>query len=356
MSTKDWLEKDYYAALGVPADVDAATLKKTYRKLARAHHPDANKGDASEEARFKEISEAYDVLSDPKTRAEYDQVRAYVASGGPGMGGGFGGGFGGGGFDGAGFGGGGGGEGLRINLEDLLRNADGGEFRLSDLFGAAFSGGDFGGDFSGGRAARPRRGADTQAKVRLSFDDAWSGTTLQLRINNASVKAKVPAGVRNNAIIKLKGKGQPGSGGGPAGDLLITVQVDPDQVFSRDGDDVRVTVPVRFDEAALGAEIPVPVPAGGTVTVKIPPNTQNGRTFRVRGKGAPKRAGGLGDVLATVEVAVPQKLSEKEKDAIKSYAQAAGNEDPRAQLLAASANRKSASQDGTASTGQKEPR
>lgn len=352
MSTKDWLEKDYYAMLGVSSDVDAAALKKTYRKLARAHHPDANKGDAAEEARFKEISEAYDVLSDPKTRAEYDQVRAYVASGGPGMGGGFGGG----GFAGpGGFGGAGGNEGLRIDLEDLLRNADGGEFRLSDLFGAAFSGGDFGeGSFGGARPTRARRGADTQAKVRLSFDDAWSGTTLQLRINNNAVKAKVPAGVRNNAIIKLKGKGQPGAGGGPAGDLLITVQVDPDQVFARDGDDVRVTVPVRFDEAALGAEIPVPVPAGGTVTVKIPPNTQNGRTFRVRGKGAPKRAGGLGDVLATVEVAVPQKLSEKEKDAIKSYAEAAGREDPRAQLLAASANRKPVGDPSSANSSQKD--
>lgn len=349
MSTKDWLEKDYYAMLGVSSNVDAATLKKTYRKLARAHHPDANKGDAASEARFKEVSEAYDVLSDAKTRAEYDQVRAYVASGGPGRGGGFGGG----GFGEQGFGGADG-EGLRINLEDLLRNADGGDFRLSDLFGAAFSGGDFGGGsnagFGGGRAARPRRGSDTQARVRLSFDDAWSGTTLQLRINNNSVKAKVPAGVRNNAIIKLKGKGQPGAGGGPAGDLLITVQVDPDQVFARDGDDVRVTVPIRFDEAALGAEIPVPTPAGGTVTVKIPPNTQNGRTFRVRGKGAPKRAGGLGDVLATVEVAVPQKLSEQEKDAIKGYAAAAGNEDPRSQLLAASANRKSSNGGASAGT------
>lgn len=132
MSTKDWLEKDYYSILGVPSSVDATTLKKTYRKLARAHHPDANKGDPASEARFKEVSEAYDVLSDPKTRAEYDQVRAYVASGGAPPGAGFGGG-------GPGFGG----EGLRINLEDLLRNADGGEFRLSDLFGAAFGGGDF---------------------------------------------------------------------------------------------------------------------------------------------------------------------------------------------------------------------
>ncbi|MBM3722896.1 MAG: J domain-containing protein [Actinobacteria bacterium] len=347
MSTKDWLEKDYYSILGVPSSVDATTLKKTYRKLARAHHPDANKGDPASEARFKEVSEAYDVLSDPKTRAEYDQVRAYVASGGAPPGAGFGGG-------GPGFGG----EGLRINLEDLLRNADGGEFRLSDLFGAAFGGGDFqdrgsagfpGGDFGGGRfsgfggggrAPRARRGADTQAKVKLSFDEAWSGTTLQLRVNNQSVKAKVPAGVRNNALIKLKGKGQPGANGGPAGDLLITVEVEPDSVFARDGDDVRVNLPVRFDEAALGGEVVVPVPSGGTVTLKLPPNTQNGRTFRVRGKGAPKRAGGNGDLLATVEVAVPQKLSDSERKAIEDYASAAAKENPREQLLASAANRK----------------
>jgi molecular chaperone DnaJ len=251
---------------------------------------------------------------------------------------------------------------LRINLEDLLRNAEGGEFRLSDLFGAAFGGGSgfggaggggFGGAAGGGfggaggsgfggstRAPRARRGADAEARVKLSFDQAWSGTTLQLRVNNQSVKAKVPAGVRNNALIKLRGKGQPGANGGLAGDLLITVEVEPDSVFVRDGDDVRVNVPVRFDEAALGGEVVVPVPTGGTVTLKLPANTQNGRTFRVRGKGAPKRAGGNGDLLATVEVAVPQRLSDSERKAVEDYAAAATQENPREQLLASAANRK----------------
>ncbi|MFG2821834.1 molecular chaperone DnaJ [Kitasatospora sp. NPDC048365] len=376
MSAKDYVEKDYYKVLGVPKDATAAEIKKTYRKLAREFHPDANKGDAKAEERFKDISEAYDVLSDDKRRKEYDEARSLFGSGG-----------------------------FRPN------GAAGGSFDFGDLFGGAGpqSGGGlgdvFGGLFNrGGRTAQPRRGADVETEVTLSFEEAVDGATVPLRMTSQAacrscagtgakagttprvcptcvgagtvsrgqgafalsepcrdckgrgmivddpctvchgsgrassartMQVRIPAGVQDSQRIRLKGKGAQGERGGQPGDLYVTVHVDAHPVFGRKGDNLTVTVPVTFPEAALGGTIEVPTLNGPAVKLKLPAGSANGLTMRARGKGATRKDGTRGDLLVTVEVVVPKHVTGDALDALEQYREATASDDPRAALFKA---------------------
>ena len=306
MASQDWFEKDFYKVLGVSKDVTEAELKKVYRKLARQFHPDSNPDDAKAEARFKEISEAYSVLSDKQQRAEYDQVRAMGSgarfTGGPG--GGFTGGF----------------PGGSAGFEDVFSN----------LFGGA-GGGGFGG-FGG--FGGPQRGQDLSHRATIDFIDSIKGTTLKLSFQSGGqVQVKIPAGIQDGQKVKVRGKGQPSPNGGEAGDLLVNVHVKPHPVFTRDGNNLRVTVPVTFVEAALGSTISVPTLGGEPVKLKVAPGTPNGRVLRVKGKGV-ELAKGVGDLLATVEIAVPSHLSDKAKKALEEFNEHVPQEDPRADILA----------------------
>ncbi|HTW05623.1 MAG TPA: molecular chaperone DnaJ [Streptosporangiaceae bacterium] len=383
MSTKDFLEKDYYKVLGVAKGADADEIKKSYRKLARKYHPDANKGDAKAEERFKEISEAYNVLSDEKRRKEYDDARSLFGGGGvrmPGSGGGAG--------------------GYNFDLGDLFGNTTGGTGggaggRLGDLLGGMF----------GGRTntqTRPRRGSDVETEASLSFGDAIDGATVALHLagegpcttckgtgakagtvprvcptcegtgqgsrnlgnfafsepcktcrgrglvvddpcptcsgsgramSTRTIQARIPAGVGDGQRIKLKGKGAPGERGGPAGDLYVRVHVAAHPVFGRSGHNLTVTVPVTFAELALGAEIKVPTHRGMPVNFRIPPGTPNGRTFRIPGKGVRRSDSTLGDLLVTVNVQVPKSLDSQARETLETFRKLTGGEDPRADLL-----------------------
>lgn len=328
MSGQDWLEKDFYAVLGVAKDADATTIKKAYRKLARTMHPDHNPGDAAAEARFKEVGEAYAVLSDAEQRQQYDQLRAMAGGArfragtgagptGPGASGGFEDLFGG------MFGGAPGGSRVRFQQN----GAGGGGFE--DILGGLFGGG--GGGGFGGRTQR--RGADLSAVTTLPFRQAAEGSTVSLGVEGRTVKARIPAGVKDGQKIRLRGKGRPGESGAPAGDLEVTVRVTPHPVFTLEGSNLRVTVPIAFDEAALGAEIDVPTLDGGTVRVKVPAGTPSGRTLRVKGRGVTTSTG-TGDLLVTVQVVVPQRLSAAAKEAVQAFGIATSGEDVRAELLA----------------------
>ena len=298
MASQDWFEKDFYKVMGVSKDVSEAELKKKYRKLAREFHPDLHPGDAKAEARFKEINEAYDVLNDKAKRAEYDQVRAM--GGGPRFTGGAGG-------QGAGFNGGGAG--------------------FEDVFANLFGGGGFGGGFGG-----PQRGGDLSTKTTLAFIDSIHGTSIKLNVNGKDLTVNIPAGVSDGQKIKLRGKGQPSPNGGPAGDLIIDVHVKPHPVFSRDGNNIRVTVPVTFHEAVAGATIQVPTLGGDPVKLKVSPGTPNGRVLRVKGRGV-QGAKAIGDLLATVEIAVPSHVSDKALKALAEFEALLPEQDPREDLL-----------------------
>ncbi|MFG3438019.1 molecular chaperone DnaJ [Nonomuraea sp. NPDC047897] len=387
MSTKDYLEKDYYAVLGVPKTATADEIKKAYRKLARQYHPDTNQGDTAKETKFKEVSEAYDVLSDGKRRKEYDEARTLFGSG---MGGQR-----------------PGGGGFPFDFGDLFGGTAGqpggagaGD-RLGDLFGGLFNRGG-GTTRTTTRTTRPRRGQDVESEVTLTFTEAAEGTTVSLRLTSSAactacsgtgakagttprvcptcegtgaasrnlgnfafsepcrdckgrgllvddpcqvcegsgrakstrtIQARIPAGVADGQRVKLKGKGAPGENGGPAGDLYIQTHVKPHAVFGRSGDHLTITVPVTFSEAALGAEIKVPTLKGMPVTLRIPAGTPNGRTFRVRGRGATRKDGTKGDLLATIEVLVPKTLDDKSRDLLTEFATAAAGDDPRADLI-----------------------
>jgi molecular chaperone DnaJ len=386
--SRDLLEKDLYKVLGVPKDATEAEIKKAYRKLAREFHPDANKGDVKAEERFKEISEANDVLSDPKRRKEYDEARALFGNGGfrPGPGGA------------------GGPGGFNFDLSDLFGGGQGGGGQ-----GGGFGGGIgdvFGGLFGRGPTTRtqPRRGQDIETEVTLSFTEAADGATVPLRMSSQApckacsgtgdkngtprvcptcvgtgqvsrgggggfsltdpcvdckgrgliaqnpcevckgsgrarssrtMQVRIPAGVTDGQRIRLRGKGAPGETGGPAGDLYVSVHVDTHPVFGRKGDNLTITVPVSFAEAALGGEIKVPTLGGPPVTLKLPPGTPNGRTLRARGKGATRKDGTRGDLLVTVDVAVPPATEGKALDALEAYREATADFDPRAELFKA---------------------
>lgn len=337
MTGQDWLEKDFYKVLGVAKDADAETIKKAYRKLARTYHPDQNPGDAAAEATFKNIGEAYAVLSDPEERKKYDSLRA-MAGGGPRFTPGAGGAGGAGGFEdmfGGMFGGGtsSAGQYSAEDLEDLLNMFGAGTGTRSRSRGP-FGAGGFG---TGFQTNRPTKGADIMAHAKLPFRAAATGDTLKLTVGGKSMNVRIPAGVTNGQKIRLRGKGEPGRNGGPAGDLVVDVTVEPHPVFSLDGANLRLTVPVTMSEAALGATIDVPTLDGGTVKVRVPAGTPAGRTLRVKGKGITKGTT-TGDLLVTIDVAVPQNLSAKAKAALEEFAEAMAGEDPR-QGLAEEARR-----------------
>jgi molecular chaperone DnaJ len=296
MASQDWLEKDFYKILGVSKDVSDTELKKVYRKLAKEFHPDRNPGDSKAEARFKDISEAYDVLNDPEQRREYDAIKA--------MGGG------------ARFQAGGQGAGF----EDVFSNLFGG----GGFPSAGFPG--FGGGFG------PQRGSDLTTSSTINFIDSIHGTQLKLGVHGESVNVKVPAGIQDGQKLKVRGKGQPSPNGGAAGDLVVTIKVKPHPVFSRDGDNIRVTVPITFSEAVLGATIQVPTLGGEPVKLKVAPGTPNGRTLRVKGKGV-QLAGKEGDLLATVEIAVPAHVSDKAQKLLEQFTAELPEEDPRQDVL-----------------------
>ena len=317
MASQDWFDKDFYAVLGVTKEVTEADLKKTYRKLARQHHPDSNSGDAKAEARFKEISEAYAVLGDAEQRAEYDQMRAMGS--------------------GARFtsGGAGGGQGFEDIFKGFGRGARANQSDFDDILGGLFGGGSRFGTPSGGFGGYggPSKGGDITANTTLDFLTAIRGDTVGLKMQDGrEVKVKIPAGVSDGQKIRLKGKGQQSPDGGEAGDLVITVAVRPHPVFERDGLNLRVDLPVTFVEAALGATVEVPTLEGDTVKLRVAAGTPSGRVLRVKGRGVttPK---GTGDLLAEVVIAVPDNLSTSAIDALEAFAKLTP-QNPRADLLA----------------------
>ncbi|GAB2460815.1 DnaJ C-terminal domain-containing protein [Xylanimonas ulmi] len=337
MTGQDWIEKDFYSALGVAKDADDAAIKKAYRKLARQYHPDQNQGDAKAEAKFKEIGEAYAVLSDAEQRKQYDAIRtmagggARFQAGGPGAGGG--------GFEdifGAMFGGGAPGD-SRVRYS----TAGGGGFEdiLGSMFAGAGAGAGGGRGFGGGRRAgfqAPEKGADLAAETTLPLRTAVQGATVELTVDGKKVTTRIPAGVNDGQKLRIRGKGRPGGAGGAAGDLVITVHVGAHPVFTLSGRDLRASAPVTFAEAALGAQIEVPTLGGDTVRLKVPAGTPSGRVLRVKGRGVttPK---GTGDLLVTVQVVVPQKLSKKAKEALEAFAAESDHVDLRADLVARAA-------------------
>jgi molecular chaperone DnaJ len=301
MAAKGLYEKDLYLILGVKKSDDAAAVKKQYRKLARELHPDKTKGDKKLEEKFKSVSEAYEVLSDDKKRAEYDEMRdafkgGRIPQGGANFGGGF-------------------------------QGAD-----FSDLFGGGGSQDIFGTIFGAGHG--PRRGQDLAATTTISFRDSIFGTELDLKLapqggKANSVTTRIPGGINDGAKIKLKGRG----GNGPAGpgDLFVTVNVVKHPVFSRNELNLLMSLPVTFTEAALGADIKVPTIDGDEVTVRIAPGTPSGRTLRIKSRGV-KTARGTGDLLITVEVQVPQRVDGKAKEALEAFAKATEEFNPRIDL------------------------
>ncbi|MBX7269870.1 molecular chaperone DnaJ [Micromonospora sp. Llam7] len=373
MSSKDWIEKDYYAVLGVAKSAPADEIKKAYRKLARESHPDHNPGDTRAEERFKTVSEAYAVLGDDAKRREYDEMRSLFGSGAfrrgarqPGQPGG-----------------------VPFDVSDLFDGGQpgGGRFAgggISDLFSSIFSGAG-----GGAGAPGPARGRDIETEVALDFDDAVRGVTLPLTLRAPGVcdtchgngakpgtrpracpvcrgagvttrnqgafsfsepcrncqgvgtvvdekcpecqgtggvtktrtlNVRFPAGVADGQRIRLAGRGEPGERGGPAGDLFVHVKVRPDELFGRTGDDLTLTVPITFAEAVLGTDLRVPT-LDGAVTLRVPPGTPSGRILRARGKGVSRRDGQAGDLLVTLDVVVPARVSDEARAALETFAE-----------------------------------
>jgi molecular chaperone DnaJ len=325
MASQDWIDKDFYAILGVSRDASEEDIKKAYRKLARKYHPDRNPGDDAAEQKFKDVAEAHSVLADKSDREQYDAVRAMGSgarfSGGPGPSGA------GGGFEdlfGNLFNGGAGGFG-RGGASGQGSGPD-----LSDIFG----GGGFGGGRFGGGA--PAKGADRTARTTISFGGSIRGTTVGLREPDGGViDVRIPAGIRTGQKVRVKGKGQRGGGG--TGDLLVEVAVSAHKFFEREGDDIRIHLPVAFNEAALGTTVQVPTVHGEKVSIKIPAGVASGRVLRLKGHGVRRREKGRevsGDMLVTVEVQVPKDLSTEAIDAVNAYAEATKGLDPRKGLEA----------------------
>lgn len=323
MASQDWFDKDFYKVLGVSKDISQADLKKAYRKLARKYHPDSNPGDAKAEAKFKEISEANSVLADPAARSEYDQMRAMgagqprFAAGGRN-----------GGFEDV-FGGMFGADGRRAG------SARGGQpAGFEDIFGTMFGSGGFGQTTGGFRGAGgPTKGRDLTAATTLDFMTAIQGDTVKLQSDgDKPISVRIPAGVADGQKIRLKGKGEPSMDGGPRGDLTLTVTVKKHPVFERDGQNLRVDVPVTFAEATLGATIEVPTLGAAPVKLKIAPGTPSGRVLRVKGRGVTTTKG-TGDLLATVVVAVPAHLTAAAKKHLEEFEKAMPAENPRADLI-----------------------
>jgi molecular chaperone DnaJ len=325
MASQDWFDKDFYKTLGVDKDVSEADLKKTYRKLARKYHPDSNPGDAKAEATFKEISEAYSVLNDAEQRAEYDQIRAMGSGARFTSGGGQSGGF-----------------------EDVFsafqqggrggpraQSASNFEDFFANFEPAGFGSGRFGQTTGGYRGfGGPQRGADVTARTTVDFVTATKGETITLQGEDGKpFKVKIPAGVSDGQKIRLRGRGRPSPDGGETGDIVVQVAVRPHPVFVRDGLNLRVTVPVTFTEAALGATIEVPTLGGDPVKLRVAPGTPSGRVLRVKGRGV-ETSKGTGDLLAEVQVAVPSHLDDAAREALERYHELEPKENPRADLMA----------------------
>jgi molecular chaperone DnaJ len=315
------VDKDFYAILGIAKDASDADIKKAYRKLARQHHPDTNSGNSASEKKFKDISEAYSVLSDPEERQQYDAIRAM-------------------------------GSGARFAPHGAGSTANGG---FEDLFGGLFTGGGgrhsggfstaggippefadlFGGGFGGGSTGyqrAPQKGADRTATTSISFAGSIRGTTIGLREPDGEViDVRVPAGIKDGQKVRVRGKGQYGPAGN--GDLMVTVNVKPHDFYTRDGDNLRIHVPVTFPEAALGADIEVPTIDGDHVRVRVPAGTPSGRTLRVKGRGV-KTSKGAGDLLVTIDVAVPKNLNKDAEEAVKAFASATAGANVREGLAA----------------------
>jgi len=362
VTNTDWANKDFYKILGVDKGASQADLKKAYRKLARANHPDSKPGDKAAEERFKAIAEAYDVVGDEEKRKQYDQTREMFAGGGFRPGGG----------------------GAGPDLGDFFGG------NVGDFLGGMFGGG---GRRTTRTSGRARRGADVETEATISFTDSVEGVTVSLRLtsdapcpdcsgtgaragtvprvcpecegagmraatvggaftlnetcpacggrglvvddpcptchgsgrglSNRTISARIPAGVKHGQRIRLRGKGANGEQGGPPGDLYVTVKVSPHPLFGRRDDNLTLKVPVAFHEAVLGAEVKVPTLGGVPVTVKVPPGTPNGRTFRVRGKGVRRKDGTHGDLLVTLDVQVPAALTEDARAAVEALRDAA---------------------------------
>lgn len=364
---------DLYATLGVAKTASADEIKKAYRKLARVHHPDANAGDPKAEERFKEISHAHDVLSDPEKRREYDARAAFGGrrpNGGPSAGG---------------------------------AGGAGGFGDFADMFSTIFRGGGRGGGAGGaaGGTTAAQKGADVEVEVNLSFDQAMAGAQVPVSVETpvacadcggsgakpgtnprlcpeckgrgvrgrdlgsfafsepcprcggngtviddpcptckgagttstrSQIKVKIPAGVKDGTRIRVKGRGQAGSRGGPAGDLYVVTRVAPSRLFTRKGDDLVINVPVTFPEAALGAQVEVPT-LDGRVKLTVPAGSPDGRSLRIGGQGAPRlKGGGRGDLIATIRLDVPRELSAKQRDALEKFAKIDAR-DPRETLF-----------------------
>lgn len=327
MASQDWFDKDFYKILGVSKSVTPEELKKAYRKLARKYHPDSNPGNAASEARFKEISEAHSVLSDPEQRKEYDAVRAmgsgarFTAPGGAGQAGGFEDVFGG------MFGGG--------RQQSYTFQQGGYDDILGGLFGGGSRQGGFGASTGGYRGfGGPTRGRDVVASATIDFVTAAHGDTITLQTQDGRpIKVKIPAGVADGQKIKLRGKGEPSPDGGESGDIVLTVSVRKHPVFERDGLNLRVNVPVTFAEAALGATIEVPTLGGDTVKLRVAPGTPSGRVLRVKGRGI-TTSKGSGDLLAVVQVAVPSHLSKEAEEKLRAFVATLPDENPRTDMLA----------------------
>lgn len=374
MAQREWVEKDFYKELGVSSDASPEEIKRAYRKLARYLHPDANPDNSAGE-RFKVVSEAHNVLSDPVKRKEYDETRRLFAGGWLG------------------------GRRFDSSFGDFGMGGDGAEFNLNDLFDAASrTGGTNIGDLFGGlfgrgasvRPSRPRRGNDLETEADLDFVEAAKGVAMPLRLTSPApctnchgsgarpgispkvcstcngsgvinrnqgafgfsepctecrgsgsiiehpceeckgtgvttrtrtINVRIPSGVEDGQRIRLAGQGEAGLRGAPSGDLYVTVHVRPHKIFGRNGDDLTVTIPVSFTELALGSTLSVPT-LDGTVGVRVPKGTSDGRILRVRGRGVPKRSGGHGDLLVTVKVAVPLNLEGAAQKALEAYAAA----------------------------------
>lgn len=323
MASQDWFDKDFYKVLGVDKSVSAADLKKTYRKLARQYHPDSNPGDAKAEAKFKEISEAYSVLNDPEQREEYDQIRA-MGSGAR--------------FSAPGAGAGGGFDDVFSRFGQGRQAPSGGFddfFTMFDQQGGGFGSGRFGQTTGGFRGfGGPQKGADVSARTTLDFVTAAKGETITLAgEDNVPFKVKIPAGVSDGQKIRLRGRGRKSPDGGESGDIVVTVAVRPHLVFTRDGLNLRITVPVTFTEAALGATIEVPTLGGDPVRLRVAPGTPSGRVLRVKGRGI-STTKGTGDLLAEVQVAVPTHLDDAAREALERFHELEPKENPRADLMA----------------------
>lgn len=317
MASENWLNQDFYKVLGVSEGSSEADIKKAYRKLARKYHPDQNPGDAAAEKKFKEVSEAYDVLSDPKQKEEYDQIRKYGAAGFPGAGGaGFPGGFN------MNFGGGAGG-GAGINIEDLLGGMFGG--------GAGFGGAGASAGFPGGGFSQPAsKGQDISTSARISLKQAYEGAEVSVFLPGGSqTQVRLPRGVKDGQKIRARGKGQPGAGG--AGDLIVTVRVDAHPVFEREGDNLLVKLPVTLQEAIQGGILEVPTLEGKTVKLRLAPGASS-RKLRAKGRGFVTKQG-TGDLLVQPEVQLPTDLTPQATEALEAFLALAPQANPRADLL-----------------------